>query len=79
MLTWYLLNFKQVRQLEAIVRISESLAKMRLAPFAGHPEVDEALRLFQVPLFYYFDYGISFLNKIHMKVDVSSSLMESFH
>lgn len=37
-----------VRQLEAIVRISESLAKMRLAPFAGEAEVDEALRLFQV-------------------------------
>lgn len=37
-----------VRQLEAIVRISESLAKMRLAPFATDADVDEALRLFQV-------------------------------
>lgn len=37
-----------VRQLEAVVRMSESLAKMRLAPFAGEAEVDEALRLFQV-------------------------------
>lgn len=37
-----------VRQLEAIVRISESLAKMRLAPFATEADVDEALRLFQV-------------------------------
>ena len=36
------------RQLEAIVRISESLAKMRLAPFASEADVDEALRLFQV-------------------------------
>ena len=36
------------RQLEAIVRISESLAKMRLAPFATEADVDEALRLFQV-------------------------------
>ncbi|KAK3932833.1 DNA replication licensing factor Mcm5 [Frankliniella fusca] len=37
-----------VRQLEAIVRISESLAKMKLQPFAGEEEVNEALRLFQV-------------------------------
>ncbi|XP_008555386.1 DNA replication licensing factor Mcm5 [Microplitis demolitor] len=37
-----------VRQLEAIIRISESLAKMRLAPFATEVHVSEALRLFQV-------------------------------
>jgi len=37
-----------VRQLEAIVRISESQAKMRLASFATGADVDEALRLFQV-------------------------------
>ncbi|XP_064623136.1 DNA replication licensing factor mcm5-A-like [Lineus longissimus] len=37
-----------VRQLEAIIRMSESLAKMRLKPFATEAEVDEALRLFQV-------------------------------
>lgn len=36
------------RQLEAIVRISESQAKMRLSPFAIESDVDEALRLFQV-------------------------------
>ena len=36
------------RQLEAIVRISESLAKMSLLPFAIESHVDEALRLFQV-------------------------------
>lgn len=36
------------RQLEAIVRTSESLAKMKLQPFAGEEEVNEALRLFQV-------------------------------
>lgn len=36
------------RQLEAIVRIAESLAKMRLEPFAYERDVDEALRLFQV-------------------------------
>ncbi|XP_023022934.1 minichromosome maintenance 5 [Leptinotarsa decemlineata] len=37
-----------VRQLEAIIRISESLAKMQLQPFATETHVDEALRLFQV-------------------------------
>lgn len=30
------------------MRISESLAKMKLQPFAGEEEVNEALRLFQV-------------------------------
>ena len=35
-------------QLEALVRIAESLAKMRLAPFANETDVDEALRLFHV-------------------------------
>lgn len=37
-----------VRQLEAVVRISESLAKMRLCPFADDSDVNEALRLFNV-------------------------------
>ncbi len=37
-----------VRQLEAIIRISESQAKMCLRPFALESDVDEALRLFQV-------------------------------
>ncbi|XP_065563202.1 DNA replication licensing factor mcm5-A-like [Artemia franciscana] len=37
-----------VRQLEAVIRISESLAKMQLLPFATEAHVDEALRLFQV-------------------------------
>ena len=36
-----------VRQLEALIRIAESLAKMRLAPFATGADVDEALRLFR--------------------------------
>ena len=36
------------RQLEAIIRIAESQAKMRLAAFATDADVDEALRLFQV-------------------------------
>jgi len=35
-----------VRQLEAIVRISESLAKLSLSPIATEEHVDEAIRLF---------------------------------
>lgn len=35
-------------QLEAVVRIAESLAKMQLQAFATETHVDEALRLFQV-------------------------------
>jgi len=35
-----------VRQLEAIVRISESLAKLTLSPVASEVHVDEAIRLF---------------------------------
>lgn len=37
-----------VRQLEAIIRISESLAKMQLKSFVGQEHVDEAIRLFTV-------------------------------
>lgn len=37
-----------VRQLEAIIRISESLAKMELQPFAVDRHVEEAMRLFHV-------------------------------
>lgn len=40
--------FALFRQLEAVVRIAESLAKMKLQAVAGEEEVDEALRLFQV-------------------------------
>lgn len=36
-----------VRQLEAIIRISESLAKLHLNPVATEEHVDEAIRLFQ--------------------------------
>lgn len=36
-----------IRQLEAIIRISESLAKLRLSPLVTTEHVQEALRLFQ--------------------------------
>src|SRR5881396_2092125 len=35
-----------VRQLEAIIRITESLAKLSLSPVATEAHVDEAIRLF---------------------------------
>ncbi|KAL2722328.1 DNA replication licensing factor Mcm5-like [Vespula squamosa] len=37
-----------IRQLEAVIRISEALAKMQLLSFATEIHVNEALRLFQV-------------------------------
>jgi DNA replication licensing factor MCM5 len=37
-----------VRQLEAVIRIAESLAKMELQPFTTDVHIDEALRLFKV-------------------------------
>ena len=37
-----------VRHLEALIRVSEALAKLRLAPFAAERDVLEALRLFHV-------------------------------
>ncbi|CAI7760938.1 unnamed protein product, partial [Closterium sp. NIES-53] len=37
-----------VRQLEAIVRLSESMARMQLSPVATEEHVTEALRLFHV-------------------------------
>ncbi|CEF68162.1 DNA replication licensing factor MCM5 [Strongyloides ratti] len=37
-----------VRQLEAVIRMSEALAKMELKPFVEEKHVDEALRLFRV-------------------------------
>jgi DNA replication licensing factor MCM5 len=37
-----------VRQLEALVRLSESLAKMRLDPHVQSEDIAEALRLFKV-------------------------------
>jgi DNA replication licensing factor MCM5 len=40
-----------IRQLEGIVRITESLAKMSLSPHATETHVDEALRLFRVSTF----------------------------
>ncbi|KAK9269735.1 hypothetical protein L1049_001513 [Liquidambar formosana] len=37
-----------VRQLEAIIRLSEALAKMRLSPVANEQNVNEAIQLFNV-------------------------------
>ncbi|KAI3387077.1 hypothetical protein SNEBB_000642 [Seison nebaliae] len=37
-----------IRQLEAIIRMSEAIAKMKLAAFASEQDIQEALRLFKV-------------------------------
>jgi len=49
-----------VRQLEAIIRISEALAKITLAPIVAEEHVDEALRLFKVSTMYAIQSGHSF-------------------
>jgi DNA replication licensing factor MCM5 len=41
-----------VRQLEAIIRLSESIAKMRLSKEVNRSDVEEAHRLFSVSIAY---------------------------
>ncbi|KAK6203137.1 DNA replication licensing factor, MCM5 component [Scheffersomyces amazonensis] len=48
-----------VRQLEAIVRITESLAKIRLSPVANEEHVEEAIRLFTASTMDAVDQGIA--------------------
>jgi DNA replication licensing factor MCM5 len=44
---YHLLNWSLYSQLEAIIRISESLAKMILSPVVKNHHVEEAIRLFK--------------------------------
>lgn len=53
-----------VRQLEAIIRIAESLAKMKLCVRATEEHVDEAIRLFRV----------STMNAVHSGHSVDGNL-----
>ncbi|ODV80692.1 MCM-domain-containing protein [Suhomyces tanzawaensis NRRL Y-17324] len=48
-----------VRQLEAIIRITESLAKLRLSPIATEEHVEEAIRLFTASTMDAVDQGVS--------------------
>ncbi|ODV65465.1 MCM-domain-containing protein [Hyphopichia burtonii NRRL Y-1933] len=48
-----------VRQLEAIIRITESLAKLRLSPVATEEHVEEAIRLFNASTMDAVDQGVS--------------------
>ncbi len=48
MITKFLTRSLLFRQLEAVIRISESLAKMQLQSFVTEQHVEEALRLFRV-------------------------------
>ncbi|WLF78123.1 minichromosome maintenance protein 5 [Lodderomyces elongisporus] len=47
-----------VRQLEAIIRITESLAKLRLSPIATEEHVEEAIRLFTASTMDAVDQGV---------------------
>lgn len=70
------------RQLEAIIRMSESLAKMSLSPFATEVHVDEALRLFQVSTLEAAMSGslsgIHFFVKLYFTINTPSSGAEGF-
>lgn len=48
-----------IRQLEAIIRITESLAKLRLSPVASEEHVEEAIRLFTASTMDAVDQGVS--------------------
>lgn len=48
-----------IRQLEAIIRITESLAKIRLSPVATEDDVEEAIRLFTASTMDAVDQGVS--------------------
>lgn len=48
-----------VRQLEAIIRITESLAKLQLSPVASEEHVEEAIRLFTASTMNAVDQGVS--------------------
>lgn len=47
-----------IRQLEAIIRITESLAKLRLSPVANEEHVEEAIRLFTASTMDAVDQGV---------------------
>jgi DNA replicative helicase MCM subunit Mcm2 (Cdc46/Mcm family) len=63
-----------VRQLEAIIRIAESMAKMELTPFAVDRHIEEALRLFQVQ----FQFSIFFIFTTTMLGITSSNVRDHF-
>jgi hypothetical protein len=44
---WFTKNLTHFSQLEAIIRISESMAKLTLSPVVQNHHVDEAIRLFK--------------------------------
>ena len=48
-----------MRQLEAIIRITESLAKLQLSPVATEDHVEEAIRLFTASTMDAVDQGVS--------------------
>jgi DNA replicative helicase MCM subunit Mcm2 (Cdc46/Mcm family) len=53
-------------QLEAIVRISESLAKLTLSPVASEVHVDEAIRLFDISTLHAVEAGPGILHLLNL-------------
>lgn len=59
-----------VRQLEAIIRITESLAKLRLSPVATEEHVEEAIRLFTASTMDAVDQGLGSSNDVTLNAEI---------
>ncbi|KAI5966403.1 MCM5 [Candida pseudojiufengensis] len=59
-----------VRQLEAIIRITESLAKLRLSPIATEEHVEEAIRLFTASTMDAVDQGVGNINDASLNAEI---------
>uniref|UniRef100_A0A7S2V4P1 DNA helicase n=1 Tax=Fibrocapsa japonica TaxID=94617 RepID=A0A7S2V4P1_9STRA len=66
-----------VRQLEALVRISESLAKMRLSAEVAVGDVSEALRLFKVSTMSAASTGSSVLDMNNLRSEVRQEVVRA--
>ncbi|KAI3406308.2 MCM5 [Candida oxycetoniae] len=59
-----------VRQLEAIIRITESLAKLRLSPIATEEHVEEAIRLFTASTMDAVDQGVGNSTNVSLNAEI---------
>ncbi|KAI5953690.1 MCM5 [Candida jiufengensis] len=59
-----------VRQLEAIIRITESLAKLRLSPIATEEHVEEAIRLFTASTMDAVDQGVGNVSDASLNAEI---------
>ncbi|KAJ3218865.1 minichromosome maintenance protein 5 [Dinochytrium kinnereticum] len=65
-----------VRQLEAIIRISESIAKLKLSPVAKGEHVDEAIRLFNLSTMSAVEAGSDHIDKEQSSQEISRAQLQ---